>query len=196
MKLAILGPPGSGKSTQAGRISRICGLVHIYAGELLRREAETGSPLAGRIRSHLDLGLLIPSDIVLYLIESELGRARGGYILDGFPRTMEQALELEFVLRGRREKLDAVLSLLIGGGEILRRLLARGRPDDTPEIIERRIQEFHAETDPVLEFYEREGILVEVSGEGKPPQVTDRILSAVRLNPPRRTQRRRSEVQL
>ena len=68
MKLAILGPPGSGKSTQARRISRICGPAHIYAGELLRREAETSSPFAQRIRSHLDSGLLIPSEIVLYLI--------------------------------------------------------------------------------------------------------------------------------
>lgn len=180
MNLAILGPPGSGKSTQAARISAKCGIAHVYAGELLRREAESRSPFSARIRSHLEAGLLVPSDIVLYLMERELARATEGYILDGFPRTIEQALELEFLLRERRETLDSVVYLLLSESEIFRRLLARGRPDDTPQIIARRIQLFHSEADPVLEFYERKGILVTVSGEGDVDRVTDGILNAVR----------------
>lgn len=179
MRLAILGPPGSGKSTQSERISARCGISHIYAGELLRREAESRSPFSARVRSHLEAGLLAPSDIVLCLIERELAGAPGGYVLDGFPRTMEQALELEFLLQERREILDSVIYLLLSEGEIFRRLLARARPDDTPQIITTRIQVFHAETDPVLEFYERKDLLVTVSGEGDADQVAERILSAV-----------------
>ena len=179
MRLVILGPPGSGKSTQSERISARCGISHIYAGELLRREAESGSPFSARVHSYLEAGLLAPPDIVLYLIERELAGAPGGYALDGFPRTMEQALELEFLLQERRETLDSAIYLLLSEDEIFRRLLARGRPDDTPQIITTRIQVFHAETDPVLEFYDRKDILVAVSGEGAADHVTEGILSAV-----------------
>ena len=179
MKLAILGPPGSGKSTQAEIISARCGLVHIYAGEILRREAESGSPFAPRIRSYLAAGLLVPSDIVLLLIERELARAPGGYVLDGFPRTMEQTMELELLLRERDETLDAVVCLILSEEELLRRLLSRGRPDDTPEIITSRIRIYHSATDPVLQFYKGKDILVAVSGEGDTSQVADDILKAV-----------------
>ena len=179
MKLSILGPPGSGKTTQSERISKRCGLIHIYAGDLLRRESRTNSPFAERIRAYLRAGKLVPSDIVLYLIEKALSHTHGGYVLDGFPRTMEQALELEFLLKERGEKLDAVIYLVIDDEEVYRRLLARGRPDDTPPIIAERIRIFHEETDPVLDFFDEMGILIAVSGEGSPDQVTDRVLGAL-----------------
>lgn len=179
MRLSILGAPGSGKSTQARRISEVCGLAHIYPGELLRIEAQSYSPLAHRIREYLQAGQLVPSDIVFYLVEREITHSFDRFVLDGFPRTMTQVLELEFLLSKRNAKLDALVVLEVSRNEIMRRLLARGRPDDTPDIIERRIDIFRRETDPVIQFYRQAGILAVVDGEGTPDAVTCRILSAL-----------------
>lgn len=179
MRLSVLGPPGSGKSTQARRISEVCGLAHIYPGELLRLEAQSDSPLARRIREYLDAGQLVPSDIVFYLVEREITHSFDRFVLDGFPRTMTQVLELEFLLSKRNAKLNALILLEVSRNEIMRRLLARGRPDDTPDIIERRIDIFRRETDAVIQFYRQAGILSVVDGEGTPDSVTRRILSAL-----------------
>lgn len=187
MRLSILGAPGSGKSTQARRISEVCNLAHIYPGELLRLEAQSDSPLARRIREYLEAGQLVPSDIVFHLVEREITRSFDRFVLDGFPRTMTQVLELEFLLRKRNAKLDALIVLEVSRNEIMHRLLARGRPDDTPDIIERRIDVFHRETDPVIQFYRQESILLMVDGEGTPDVVTYRILSALGIEPVSRT---------
>ena len=174
-----MGPPGSGKTTQSELIGKRLGILHIYPGRLLRQEADTGSPLASKIQPHLDAGTMVSADIVLQLVEREMARSPEGYALDGFPRDMEQAIKLEAVLHKRSEELDAVVNLELDEDEIHRRLLARGRPDDKPEIISRRIELFHCETDPVLQFYDRRGVLVSVSGRGTTAQVTERVLSAI-----------------
>ena len=158
--------------------------AHIYPGRLLRCEAETDSPLAKIIRPHLEAGTMVPAEIVLQLIEKEIEHAPKGYALDGFPRDMEQALGLESLLQERNKTLDAVISLHLDEPEIYRRLLERGRSDDKPEIIARRIELYHCETDPVLQRYEKKGLLMSVSAEGSIEQVTERILSALHSKPP------------
>jgi adenylate kinase len=164
-------------------VSEICKLTHIYPGELLRQEAEKDSPFALRIKEYLGAGLLVPSDIVLCLVERELARSFGRFVLDGFPRTIIQALELEFLLEQRKEKLDAVIILEVSLDEILRRLLARGRSDDVPELIEQRVRVFHEETDPVIEFYRQKEVLLPVNGIGPPEVVTQRIFDALQVEP-------------
>ncbi len=181
MKLAVLGPPGSGKTTQAELISKHCGLTHIYMGRLLRLEAKGDSPFAERIRRYLDAGLLVPLDVVHYILEREIGHVKNGYILDGFPRTLEQALDLDVLLQERDEHLDAVIYLMVNDEEIMRRLVARGRNDDTPELIQRRIEVFRTESQPVIDFYRTKGILVPVNGVGNPLEVERRILDELAL---------------
>ncbi|MDI6827730.1 MAG: nucleoside monophosphate kinase [Armatimonadota bacterium] len=181
MKLAILGPPGSGKTTQAELISKHCGLPHIYMGRLLRLEAEGDSPFAKRIRRYLDAGLLVPLDVVHYILEREIGHVKNGYILDGFPRTLEQALDLDVLLQERDEHLDAVIYLVVNEEEIMKRLIARGRNDDTPELIQRRIEVFRTESQPVIDFYRTMGILVPVNGVGDPLEVERHILDELAL---------------
>lgn len=122
---------------------------------------------------------MVPLDIVLHLVEREMSHAPKGYVLDGFPRNMEQALALEILLQERKESLDAAINLDLNEPEIHHRLPARGRPNDKPEIISKRIELYHGETDPVLRFYDKTGILISVSGQGPIEQVTERILSAL-----------------
>ncbi len=176
MRLAILGPPGSGKTTQADILSRVFGLRHIYMGDLLRRESESESPIAETIRRHLALGELVPEDIVIAVLAREIADAEDDYILDGAPRTLAQALGLQMILSEQGESLDAVISLEVSNDELVRRLTARGRTDDRPGLILRRVEIFHRETDPVIRLYEEQGLLIRVSGEGSPASVADRIL--------------------
>lgn len=180
MRLSILGPPGSGKSTQAEILSHVLGLRHIYMGELLRQEAERDSPISARICYYLSRGELVPEDVVLAVLERQIAEAGDNYILDGVPRTMAQMLGLEIILSERGESLDAVISLEIGTEEIIRRLLARGRPDDRPDLIARRVRIFHQETDPVIRLYDERGILIRIPADGPPESIADDILRHLR----------------
>lgn len=177
MRLTIIGPPGSGKSTQAGLLCQRLGLKHICMGDLLRREAAVDSPFAERIRAKLSRGLLVPEDIVLAVLKRELGDALDGFVIDGLPRTLEQALDLESILAQHGQSLDAAVYLQLSNEQILRRLQARGRPDDRPSVILKRIEVFHELADPMLVYYESRSILIRVSGEGDPTQINMDILS-------------------
>lgn len=179
MKLVMIGAPGSGKSTQAGLLCRRLHLKHIYVGDLLRREMATDSPFAERIRTHLSRGLLVPEDIVLAVLKRELSTVPDDFVLDGFPRTLQQVLDLESILSGRGQSLDAAIYLHVSSEEILRRLLMRGRPDDRPSVILKRIEVFHQQADPVLRFYEDKGILLKVVGEGDPVLINANIIARV-----------------
>ncbi|MHB0912721.1 MAG: adenylate kinase family protein [Armatimonadota bacterium] len=173
MKVSLIGPPGSGKSTQSERLADRFGIRHIYAGDLLRDEALRNPT----VRESLRQGSLVDADIVIPLVAKEIRRSFG-YVLDGFPRTMEQVYGLEAL----HESLDAVIYLELSEPEIVKRLLRRHRPDDTPEIIRRRIDLFHSESDPVIRYYAARGLLHPVDASGDVDTVTRRIygvLSAV-----------------
>lgn len=180
MKLAILGPPGAGKTTQAEILSRVLELDHIHMGQILRIEAQSDSPMAEQIRYSLSRGMLAPEDTVIALLAREIAESGDDYILDGVPRTLGQALGLEYILTDEGESLDAVISLEITTEEIVRRLTYRGRGDDRQDLILHRLRIFEDETHPVLSYYEDRGILVPVPADGSAESVASRILHALR----------------
>ena len=156
----MLGPQGSGKGTQAQRIKATYGIPHIATGDMLREMRELDTPVARELRTELDRGDLVDDELMIELIRDRLSRGDtlGGFILDGFPRTMPQAEALDELLRELGRDLDVVFDFQVPErGVVLERLLARaaseGRSDDTPEAIQRRLELYDRETAPLVDYY-------------------------------------------
>lgn len=165
MKTFILfGPPGAGKGTHAGAITQKYNLRHISTGELLRAEIAAGTKLGIEAKKLMDAGSLVPDSVVEGMIESAYDTVKGveGFLLDGFPRTICQAEDLDAILLKRGAKVDGVISLMIGDDTIRKRIsgraLAEGRADDAdPEVIENRIRTYHSQTEPLIGYYKAQG---------------------------------------
>lgn len=160
MNIIIMGPVGSGKSTQTELIAKEFGLSLFNAGDLLYFKSKENTPQGREIRRAMEAGELVDDKLVLKLIEEHLAgkeHARG-VVIDGFPRSLWQAQNLPF-------SVDKVIYLAVGDKENKKRLLKRGRKDDTPEVIDRRLVIYHKETEPILNYYRQKGILYEVDGE-------------------------------
>ena len=160
MNILVLGPQGSGKGTQAQRIKAMYGIPHIATGDMLREMRELDTPVARELRAVLDRGDLVNDELMIDLIRERLSRGDtlGGFVLDGFPRTMPQAEALAALLRELARDLDVVFDFQVPDREVLlQRLLGRaaaeGRSDDTPEAIERRLELYDRETAPLVEYY-------------------------------------------
>ena len=182
--ILFVGPPGSGKGTQAQRLARELGYRHLVMGDLLRHEIQTETPLGRKIKPLLEAGLLVPDELVIDLIAQHLQEG-ANYILDGFPRTVPQAQALSHLLAQKGASLCAVIALEVPEEELLTRLLKRaeleGRSDDNPQIIQRRLAEYRTKTQPLLDFYAAQGLLRRISGLGDIPDITDRIKKAVEM---------------
>lgn len=171
MNLLVLGPQGSGKGTQAKLISGACGIPHISTGDMFRDAIAAGSPLGVRVAPILAAGELVPDDLTIALIRDRLGRAdaREGFVLDGFPRNLEQAEALDEMLAEIGRSLDAVLFFDLSDELATERMLGRarqeGRSDDNPEAIARRLAIYHEQTEPVVEHYRASGRLVTLHAE-------------------------------
>ena len=180
MRIVIVGPPGAGKGTQAAVLSNELGLVHISTGDLFRAHVEDETELGREVKDYLDSGALVPDEVTNEMVSQRLTEdvCRTGFLLDGFPRTVAQAKALEDLLRGRDCGIDTVLELDAPDDEVVERLLARGRDDDTEDVIRHRQQLYRKETAPLLEFYADR--LVTVPAVGSVPDVTARALDALR----------------
>lgn len=180
MRLVLLGAPGSGKGTQGRVLAERIGVPLLSTGEMLRAQVEAGTELGQQVKPYLDRGALVPDELVLSVVADELAKAdaAGGYVLDGFPRTVTQAEQLD-----RPEtRPDAVVHLAIADEDALRRLAARdeGRSDDASRaVIAHRLQVFHDQTAPLLDFYAAKGALVSVDATQEPSVVTDAIVGAL-----------------
>jgi adenylate kinase len=180
VRIVIVGPPGAGKGTQATVLSDELGVVHISTGDLFRAHVEGGTELGRKVKDYLDAGALVPDEVTNAMVAQRLTEdvCRTGFLLDGFPRTVAQAKALEELLRDRDCDIDTVLELHAPEDEVVERLLARGRADDTEDVIRRRQQLYREETAPLLDFYADR--LVTVPAVGSVPDVTARALDALR----------------
>ena len=180
MRLLLVGAPGSGKGTQGEALASLYDIEHISSGEVLRVEVRAGTPLGREVAAFQRRGDLVPDQIVFDLIIPAVAAAtaRGGYILDGFPRTVPQALQAADVAQRLDLTLDAAIYLNVPDAVLLQRLLARARPDDSAEVIKHRLEVFAETTGPLIAYYRQQrGILVEVDGDQPPEAITAEILA-------------------
>jgi adenylate kinase len=178
LKLLLVGAPGSGKGTQSAALASLYGIEHISSGEVLRVEVRAGTPLGREVAAYQRRGDLVPDQIVFDLLIPVIAAAtaRGGYILDGFPRTVPQALQAADVARRLDLSLDAAIYLNVPDPVLLQRLLARGRPDDSAEVIKHRLEVFAETTRPLIDYYRQQrGILLEVDGDQPAEAITAEI---------------------
>jgi adenylate kinase len=186
MRIVLVGPPASGKGTQAGRIVDRVGGVHVATGEILRSNAGRGTELGRTASRYMDRGDLVPDEVIIDMTLERLGEddCGGGFVLDGFPRTVPQAEALERRLEELGRPLDAVVSLEVGEDQLRDRLAGRAEEQDRAEdedqgAIRRRLELFDRETEPLLDFYGDRGLLVRVQADGKPDEVAGRIAAAL-----------------
>jgi adenylate kinase len=180
VRVVLLGPPGAGKGTQAQKLSEKLGIPQISTGDLFRKNIGDGTPLGLEAKSYLDAGDLVPSELTNKLVEDRIEQpdATDGFILDGYPRSVEQATALDEMLTRHNTKLDAVLEFRVSEDELFKRLESRGRDDDTEEVIRNRMQVYRDETYPLLEYY-RSNNLQQVDAVGGMDEVFARALQAL-----------------
>jgi adenylate kinase len=160
MNIIILGPPGSGKSTQAKLLGEFLGVPCLEAGELLYYLSQENSPRGQKIKKAMETGSLVEGKMVVNIISEQLKSSsyKNGVVIDGFPRSLSQAKDFKFLP-------DKVIYVDVSDEENTKRLLKRGRKDDTPKLIKKRLEVYHRQTEPVLGFYRQKGILLKVDGE-------------------------------
>ncbi|MBM3959520.1 MAG: adenylate kinase [SAR202 cluster bacterium] len=180
MIILLLGAPGAGKGTQAELLARSLKLKHLATGDMLRAEVKAGTELGKLAESYMSRGDLVPDDVVIRMIESKLkaADARNGALLDGFPRTTAQAEALDTGLARSGLRVDRAIYLAVSEEELVRRMLGRGRADDTPEAIRRRLVVYRAQTEPVIDYYKGKGRFTEVPGEGAVEDIQKRLARA------------------
>jgi len=173
-----MGPPGAGKGTQAKIICENYKIPQISTGEILRTSIQKGTEMGLQAKKFMDAGDLVPDEVVIGIIKERLAEAdcKGGFLLDGFPRTIEQAKALDVLLKSMNLQLDAVINISVPDEELLNRLLERakieGRSDDNEETIKNRLNNYNQKTFPLIEYYRKAGILKEINGVGSVEQIT------------------------
>jgi adenylate kinase len=192
MRIVLVGPPASGKGTQASRIVGRFGGIDIATGEILRSNAERGTELGRTASRYMDRGDLVPDEVIIDMVLERMGEddLAEGFVLDGFPRTVPQAEALEGRLGELGRPLDAVVSLTVAEDELRRRLAERAEEqdredDDDEDTIRRRLLLFDRETEPLLDFYGQRELLVRVEAEGDPDEIAERIATALESRPSR-----------
>ena len=181
-----MGPPGAGKGTQAVVVASSLGIPHISTGDIFRANVSAGTPLGEEAQRYMDAGEYVPDSITNAMVRDRISHddCNPGFLLDGYPRTLEQVNELDMMLQADGRRLDRVVELTVDTEEVVGRLLRRaqeqGRADDTADVIRRRLEVYFDQTAPLVAVYRERGILLEVDGMGDVVEVTERILGALR----------------
>ena len=198
MDIILLGPPGSGKGTQAKMIADKYKVKHISTGDILRENVRNGTPLGVEAKKFMDAGKLVPDSLLIDIIKDRLAKpdVKAGWMLDGYPRTIPQAEALDKILPGLNQKIDVVLNVDVPDQELIKRVTGRRmckcgttyhiqfnppkmagkcdacgadlyqRQDDTEETVKQRLQAYHAQTQPLIDFYNKRGIVANINGTG------------------------------
>ena len=205
MKLMFVGPPGAGKGTQAARISSRLGIPHISTGDMLREEIKNGTELGAQAKTYIDAGSLVPDDVIIAMVKERIAAsdAKSGFILDGFPRTKEQAAALEKIAI-----LDAVVNIYVPDSKLIHRICGRRvcrdcgatyhesmlenvkvcpkcsgelyvRDDDTEDVVRQRLAVYKEKTKPLIDYYTAKGILYDIVGSGGIDNITEAILAVL-----------------
>ena len=175
-KVIMIGGPGSGKSTYSEIIKKKLGIAHIYTGDMMRALAKQNTPDGRKVKELLDKGEFAPTPIVINAVQERLKKpdAMKGYVFDGFPRNVEQAKAME----DKGIEFDHVINLNVSEEEVIKRLTARGRADDKPDIIKNRLKVYHEKTAPLLSYYKDEIINIKAEG-GTPEEIAKSIINKV-----------------
>jgi len=183
MQIILFGPPGAGKGTQAKRIQQEYDIPHLSTGNIFRSAIKNETELGKKVKSILDAGELVPDQTVVDLVREELKKEAysDGYILDGFPRTVPQARAFDQMLKENDKSLDAFLVLEVPNDELIRRILSRGegRSDDKEEKVRHRLEVYHKQTEPVKNYYEKQGLVKKIDGIGSIDEIFERIKNAL-----------------
>jgi len=185
LRLLLVGPPGAGKGTQAARLSEAYSIPAISTGDIFRENVKNETELGVKAKTFMDAGQYVPDSLTNDLVRDRLAQpdVADGFLLDGYPRTLQQVEELDDILGVADSTLDAVVVLTADTDEVVSRLLKRsaeqGRSDDTDEIIRKRLDVYTEQTAPLVEVYQSRGLVVEVDGLGEIDEVTGRIIAAL-----------------
>jgi len=185
VRMVLLGPPGAGKGTQAARISERLNIPAISTGDIFRKNIAEGTELGKAAKSYIDKGEYVPNEVTNGLVHDRLhwDDAVEGFLLDGYPRTLDQVEELERMLDADGLSLDVAVEITADTEEIVKRLLKRAteqnRADDTEPVIRHRMEVYTAQTQPLVDVYRDMGLLVQVDGIGEIDEVTERIYEAL-----------------
>jgi adenylate kinase len=207
MRVVLLGAPGAGKGTQCKNIVAQYGLLHLSSGDILRQERAAGTELGNKAQSYMDSGGLVPDDVIIEMMIGAIRKApTPGFLLDGFPRTVNQAVELDKTLAGEGRKIDFVLNLEIDDEVVSRRMTGRRscpkcgavyhvenlrpkvegvcdndgaelvqRPDDSPEVVANRLETYHQQTEPLVDYYKQAGVVYDIDADKGADEVRDFI---------------------
>ncbi len=184
--LILFGPPGAGKGTQAIKIAEKFGWKHVSTGDILRAEVSQGTPLGLKVKSVMDAGHLVSDELLIEIMESVFvnNTSVKGFVLDGFPRTLNQAQELDKMLLKHGQEVTLVLALEVNEEELITRLLNRareqGRMDDTEEVIKNRLVQYHHHTKPLVDYYIGKNLYKEVQGVGSIEDIFSQLCSVIK----------------
>jgi adenylate kinase len=190
VRVVLLGPPGAGKGTQAEIIAGQLGVPAISTGDIFRANVSGRTELGQKAKVYMDAGDLVPDEITVAMVQDRLGEAdaEDGFLLDGFPRTIPQAEQLQAALADQGRALDRVLEMVVDEDELVRRLSGRRmlvdgkmvqRDDDKPETVRHRLEVYHQQTEPLSGWYEAQGLLSRIDAIGAIDEVTERALKAL-----------------
>lgn len=181
MRIVFIGPPGAGKGTQAERMIEKYKLAHLSTGDMLRAARDAQTEVGKKADEYMSSGQLVPDGIIVEIIQERLSESDclGGYLLDGFPRTIAQAEALDKMLADKGTPLDVVLELKVPEEELFQRLAGRGRADDTPEVVKQRLVAYRNQTSPLLDYYGKTGLLKSIDGLGTIEEIFDRVAAVL-----------------
>ncbi|QYF72636.1 adenylate kinase [Cryobacterium sp. PAMC25264] len=184
-RLLVIGPPGAGKGTQAVRLAEAFGVPAISTGDIFRFNVKNETELGVQVKAFIEAGKYVPDSLTNEIVADRLKEpdALQGFLLDGYPRTTDQVLELDRLLDAEGTSLDAVVQIVADTDEVVARLLKRaaeqGRADDTADVIRHRLEVYEEQTAPLIDLYDKRGVVVTIDGLGAVDQVTDRIVAAL-----------------